>query len=688
MNDMNYFNKGMVLALCVTGIDCRRSNAASSTQEEKVPAVPRFSLDYRDTSVEPGADFYRYAAGTWVKNNPVPADKSRWTSFILLQERNWYLIHQILDSTTTDAGHFQAPTRQVSDFFLSAMDTNRLNQLGFKPIQPALAQINAVKSPTELLALVSEFHQRGIGGCFGLSIEPDATNSALYALSLRQGGLSLPDRNYYLSENFAKQRAAYAVHVEKMFGLLGEAPAAARSHAATVLDLETALAKASKSRVALRDPIANYHKITVASLVTSYPDLPLGAYLTGLRQQSLTELVAGQPEFLAALGTLLKDRPLDDWKTYLRWHLVNSTASYLSAAFENESFAFYGVILRDQQEQEPRWQRAAHCIDSHIGEALGQLFVEKHFPPAARARMAELVENIKAVFRERLQRLEWMSEPTKAKALAKFARFTQKIGHPEKFRDYSALEIRPDDFLGNVQRAELFDSRRELGRVGKPVDRAEWHMTPQTVNAYFNPSMNEIVFPAGILQPPFFDPEMDDAVNYGAIGAVIGHEITHGYDDQGRKYDASGNLNEWWTKADAEAFNAQAKKVVEQYDIYEPLPGLHVNGQLTLGENIADLGGVSIAYEALERALAKDQARRKPIGGLTPEQRFFLSFSQLWRINCREAEVRRLVTVDPHSPGQFRAIGAQVNLQEFFDAYHIQPGAPMWRALDLRAKIW
>lgn len=314
MNDMNCFNKSMVLALCVAGIGCR-SNAASSTQEEKVPAVPRFSLDYRDTSVEPAADFYRYAAGTWIKNNPVPADKSRWTSFILLQERNWYLIHQILDSTTNDAGHFQAPTRQVSDFFLSAMDTNRLNQLGFKPIQPALAQINAVKSPTELLALVSQFHQRGIGGCFGLSIRPDATNSALYALSLRQGGLSLPDRDYYLSENFAKQRAAYAVHVEKMFGLLGEAPAAARSHAATVLDLETALAKTSKSRVALRDPIANYHKMTVASLVTSYPDLPLGAYLTGLRQQSLTELVVGQPEFLAALGTQLKDRPLDDWSS-------------------------------------------------------------------------------------------------------------------------------------------------------------------------------------------------------------------------------------------------------------------------------------------------------------------------------------------------------------------------------------
>jgi len=379
---------------------------------------------------------------------------------------------------------------------------------------------------------------------------------------------------------------------------------------------------------------------------------------------------------------------LEDWKTYLRWHLLRATAPYLHTAAEEESFAFYGKILRDQPLQEPRWQRAARVSDAEIGEALGQLFVEKYFPPAARARMNELVENLKDVFRARLRKIDWMTDATRAKALAKFDRFTQKIGHPEKFRDYSSVEIRPDVYLGNVQRADHFETRRTLSRVGGPVDKTEWRMTPETVNAYFNPLQNEIVFPAGILQPPFFDMEMDDAVNYGAIGVVIGHEITHGYDDQGRKYDSDGNLNDWWTEADAKAFEARAQKVVDQYNAYEPLPGLHVNGRLTLGENIADLGGTSIAYEALQRALAKDLSKRKKVDGFTPEQRFFISLSQVWRTNCREAEVRRLITIDTHSPGQFRAIGPHANLQEFYDAFKIASGDPMWRAPELRAKIW
>jgi len=372
----------------------------------------------------------------------------------------------------------------------------------------------------------------------------------------------------------------------------------------------------------------------------------------------------------------------------LRWHLIRDTAPYLNQAAENESFNFNGKILRDQPAQEPRWQRSARVIDAEIGEALGQLFVERHFPPAARSRMIELIGNLKAVFRDRLQKVDWMTDATRAKALAKFDRFTQKIGYPEKFRDYSKVEVRPDDYLGNVERADMFESRRQLGRIGQPVDRTEWHMTPETVNAYFSPPMNEIVFPAGILQPPFFDMQMDDAVNYGGIGAVIGHEITHGYDDQGRKYDADGNLNDWWTETDAKAFEARAQKVIDQYNAYEALPGFHVNGKLTLGENIADLGGVSIAYEALERALAKDPSKRKNIDGFTPEQRFFISFSQIWRTNCRDAEAKRLITTDPHSPGQFRAIGASVNMQQFFDAFDIKPPAPMWRSPEVWAKIW
>ncbi len=661
-----------------------RLNAADAP-----PRVPRFSVDYMDKSVDPGADFFHYAAGNWIKANPVPADKSRWGGFMELQERNWFLIHEILDSLTTSAAvQDNSPAQKVRDLYRSALDTNALEKLGFKPLEPDLRRIAALEGGNDVLRLLADFHQRGIGAFFRESVEPDAKDSSVYALYLGQGGLSLPDRDYYLKEDFAKIRQAFTTHLTAMLTLLGEEPAAARAHAATVLELETALAKASKSRVDLRDPIANYHKFAVADVVRDYPDAPLTVYLKGLGLENLKDVVIEQPEFFQALYALADERPLDELETYLRWHLLNARAPYLNAAAEGESFAFYGKVLRGQPSQEPRWQRAAKVIDGQIGEALGQLFVARYFPPSARARMSELVDNLKAVFHDRLAKVDWMTETTRAKALAKFARFTQKIGYPDPFRDYSTVEIRADDYVGNVQRAELFESRRQLARVGRAVDKTEWDMTPQTVNAYFNPSQNEIVFPAGILQPPFFDMEMDDGVNYGAIGVVIGHEITHGYDDQGRKYDAEGNLNDWWTEADAKAFDARAQKVVEQYNAYEALPGLHVNGKLTLGENIADLGGTSIAYEALERALAKDPAKRKTIDGFTPEQRFFLSLSQIWRINCREAEVRRLITVDPHSPGQFRGVGPHVNTREFYDAFGIKEGAPLWRAPEARARIW
>jgi putative endopeptidase len=398
--------------------------------------------------------------------------------------------------------------------------------------------------------------------------------------------------------------------------------------------------------------------------------------------------IVGQPEFFEALDKLATARPLSDWKIYLRWHVLTAAAPYLCRDAEKEDFDFFGKVLSGQPEQEPRWKRASRTLDRNIGEAVGQLYVEKCFPPEAKARMNDLVENLKTVFRDHLEKVDWMTDATRAKALAKFARFTQKIGYPDKFRDYSSIQVKRDDYLGNVRRAAAFEQHRRIARVGQPVDRSEWRMTPPTVNAYFNPLQNEIVFPAGILQPPFFDVSLDDAVNYGAIGVVIGHEITHGYDDEGRKYDADGNLNEWWTEADAKEFDARAQKVVDEYNAFETLPGVHVNGKLTLGENLADLGGVSIAYDALERALAREPSKRKTIDGFTPEQRFFLSFAQVWRTNIRDAEARRLVTVDPHSPGRFRAVGPLVNYQEFFDAFKIKPGDPMWRAPELRAHTW
>ena len=683
VNILNFFFLGLYVAAFAM-VGSQSSSAAENTGD-----VPRFSVANMDRSVDPATDFYRFAAGNWLKNNPVPADKSRWSGFEELQERNWKLIREILESSHADrSAPRHSPRREVGDFFASAMDTNRLEKLGFKPIEADLKRIERIKSSQALFELIADFHERGISGFFGDGVSPDAKNSSIYAFHLSQGGLGLPDRDYYLKDDFAKQREDYREHMAKMFTMLGEKSGEAAQHASLVLEVETELAKKSRTRVELRDPNANYNKMSVRNFAAANGASKWPQYFDASGLEKVSDVIVGQPEFFVALDQMIKARPLSDWKVYLRWHLVRSTAPYLHQAAEQENFAFYGTKLRGQPEQEPRWQRAAHVIDGSIGEALGQLYVEKYFPAVARVRMNELIGNLREVFHDRLKKVEWMSDVTRAKGLAKFDRFTQKIGHPEKFRDYSKITLRRDDYLGNVQRASIFETRREIARVGKIVDKSEWHMTPQTVNAYFNPLQNEIVFPAGILQPPFFDVNADDAVNYGAIGVVIGHEITHGYDDKGRQYDAEGNLNDWWTEKDGKEFDARAQKVVDQYGSYEALPGLKVNGKLTLGENIADLGGTSIAYEALQRALAKDSSKRKNIDGFTPEQRFFLSLAQLWRTNWREAELKRRITVDPHSPGQFRAIGPHVNLPEFYEAFGIKEGSPMWRATELRAKIW
>jgi putative endopeptidase len=662
--------------------------ATTLVADEAVSKVPRFSVEFMDKSVDPAADFYHFASGGWIKANPVPADKSRWAGFDELQERNWQLIRGILEESAQLKANHNDPSAQVGDFFASAMDTNRLEQLGFTPLEKELRRIAAIRDTRQLFRVLGEEHRRNAGLIFRAGVSPDAKNSSIYALELGQAGLGLPDRDYYLADGFKTQREEYRAYITRLLRLLGDSEEAAAKQAATVLAFETELAKASKTRVELRDPNANYNKFTLAELAARTPGLPWTLYFSALGVAKPDYVVVGQTNFFNAVAELARTRPLDDWKTYLRVHLVKDASPYLHAAAEREHFAFYGTTLRGTPQPEPRWQRAAKVIDGNLGEALGKLYVDRYFPPEARARMAELVANLRAVFRERLAKVDWMSPETRAKGLAKFDRFTEKIGHPDKFRDYTKVKIRRDDYLGNVLRASEFESAREFARIGQPVDRTEWGMTPQTVNAYFSPSKNEIVFPAGILQPPFFDATADDAVNYGAIGVVIGHEITHGYDDQGRQFDADGNLHDWWTEADAKEFKARAQRLVDQYNGYEALPGQHVNGQLTLGENIADLGGTSIAYEALQRALARDPAKRKTIDGFTPEQRFFLSMSQLWRTNWREAELRRRLVVDPHSPGQFRAIGAHVNLPEFYQAFDIKAGAPMWRPPELRAKIW
>jgi len=660
----------------------------SRAAEPARPFPPRFSAAYIDRSVDPRADFARYAFGAWQKMNPVPADKARWGSFNELEQYNQLALKGILEAAAARTPKPGSVEQKVGDFFKSAMDTAAVDAAGLKPVEAELARVAAIASRAELAPSLAALHDRGVDGFFRVFVRADQKKSEINALYAYQGGMSLPSKAYYFDEQFEKFRTAFVEHVAKMLALAGDAPESAAAGAKAVFEIEKALAAEAKAPAELRDALANYNKMPTADLAGKLPVFPLARYLAdrGIAGPAAADIVVGQPRFFEGLQRQLSERPLGDWKVYLRYHVLRTAAPYLAAPFEAEHFRFYGTVLRGTPEMEPRWQRAARTIDGTIGEALGQLYVERYYPPEAKARMDEMIRNITAVMRDRLQKLEWMTEPTRKKALAKFERFVAKIGYPAKWRDYSSVAIRPGAFLANVRAATEFEVKRRLSQLGKPVDKAEWRMTPPTVNAYFDPTANNINFPAGILQPPFFDFSLDDAVNYGGIGAVIGHEITHGFDDQGRHYDADGNLADWWTPEDAAQFQARAKKVVEQFNGYEPLPGVKVNGELTLGENIADLGGASLAYEALQRSLAGKE--KKLIDGLTPEQRFFLSWAQVWRTNMRENALRQQLAADPHSPGMIRAIGPLVNLQPFYDAFGIREGDPMWRKPEDRAKIW
>jgi putative endopeptidase len=652
------------------------------------PVPPRFSAGYMDASADPRADFARYAFGSWQKNNPVPPDKARWGSFNELEQFNQLALKGILEAAASRPHKPGSVEQKVGDFFKSAMNTAAIDSAGLKPVEGDLARIAAIASPADLARALAALHDRGVGGFFRVRVEADEKKSEVNALYAYQGGMSLPSKGYYFDEQFEKFRVAFVEHVAKVLALAGDAPEAAAAGAKIVFEVEKALADSAKTPTELRDALANYNKMPTADLAGKLPVFPFARYLAdrGIAGPAADTIIVGQPKFFEGLQRQLSERPLADWKVYLRYHALRAAAPYLAAPFEGEHFRFYSTVLRGTPEMEPRWQRAARVIDGAIGEALGQLYVARYYPPEAKARMDEMIRNITAVMHDRLQKLEWMTEPTRRKALAKFDRFFAKIGYPAKWRDYSSVAIRPGAFLANVRAATEFEVKRRLALLGQPVDKAEWRMSPPTVNAYFDPTANNINFPAGILQPPFFDFSLDDAVNYGGIGAVIGHEITHGFDDQGRHFDAEGNLADWWTPEDAAQFQARAKKVVEQFNGYEPLPGVKVNGELTLGENIADLGGASLAYEALERSLAGKE--RKLIDGLTPEQRFFLSWAQVWRTNMRENALRQQLAVDPHSPGSIRAIGPLVNLQPFYDAFGIKEGDPMWRRPEDRAKIW
>jgi len=674
----------VLIAAALAALACRPLFAAEPAR----PVPPRFSAGYMDTSADPRADFARYAFGAWQKNNPVPADKARWGSFNELEQFNQLALKGILEAAAARPQKPGSVEQKVGDFFKSAMNAAAIDAAGLKPVEADLARVAAIASTADLARALAALHDRGIDGFFRVMVKADQKKSEVNALYAYQGGMSLPSKGYYFDEQFEKFRVAFVEHVAKMLSLAGDTPESAAAGAKTVFEVEKALAATAKTPVELRDSLANYNKMPTADLAGKVAVFPLARYLAdrGIAGPAAADVIVGQPKFFEGLQAQLASRPPADWRIYLRYHVLRAAAPYLAAPFEAEQFRFYGTVLRGTPAMEPRWQRSARVIDGAIGEALGQLYVERYYPPEAKARMDEMIGNVTAVMRDRLQKLEWMTEPTRKKALAKFERFFAKIGYPAKWRDYSSVGIGPGDYLANVRAATEFEVKRRLSQLGQPVDKAEWRMSPPTVNAYFDPTANNINFPAGILQPPFFDFSLDDAVNYGGIGAVIGHEITHGFDDQGRHFDAEGNLAEWWTPEDAARFEARARKMAEQFSSYEVLPGVKVNGELTLGENIADLGGVSLAYEALQRSLAGKE--RKLIDGFTPEQRFFLSWAQVWRTNMRENALRQQVAVDPHSPGNIRAIGPLVNVQPFYDAFGIKEGDPMWRKPEDRSKIW
>jgi putative endopeptidase len=654
--------------------------------------APRSGIDLAgmDRSVKPCEDFYRFANGKWLEATSIPADRPLVAMFTLLQDRNREVLHQILEAAAKDTKASKGSiTALAGAFYKSGMDESRIEAAGAKPLKDELDRIAAVKDRAGLVRAVAHLHTYPVSAAFRFGPHPDLKDSKRMIGKLSQGGLGMPDRDYYLKDDdrTKKIRAAYRDHVQKMLTLLGEKPERAAAEAATILAFETRLARASRTRVELRDPQANYHLMDLKKLEAEAPGFGWKRFFADLGLGRMQEVNVGQPAFFKEVGRMAAEVPLEDWKAYLRWHLLSGFANKLSTPFVREDFHFSGTVLTGVPQLRPRWQRVLETTDHLLGDALGQLYVAKAFSPEARTKAEKLVANVKAALRERLETLDWMSPATRKEALRKLDAIAVKVGYPSKWRDYAGLTLGPDVYVRHVMAAQAFVRRQELAKIGKPVDRSEWHMTPPTVNAYYNPSQNEIVFPAGILQPPFFDPRADDAANYGGIGMVIGHELTHGFDDQGRQFDAAGNLRDWWTPQDAKVYKERAALIAAQYDGYVVVDQLHINGRLTLGENIADLGGLKIAYLAFQKA-QKGKPAPARIDGFTPEQRYFLAFAQLWRVKVRPEAARVRLRTDPHSPPRFRVLGPLYNMPEFFRVFGASAEQTRGRLNPKPVQIW
>lgn len=637
-----------------------------------------------DPTVRPQDDFYRHVNGTWLRNNPVPADKSNYGAFTKLADDAEQQLRAIIEEAAAKPDKQPGSDEQkVGDFYTAFMNEARADELGIKPLESELARIDAIQDKKALAGVFAQLARIGVDLIPGY-IDTDAKNATQYMVYLFQGGTGLPDRDYYLDkgEKFAQIRRQYEAHIGNMLRLAGiDRP---QDLAKAIVALETQLAEKQWTKVDSRDAEKTYNKYAFEDLPKLMPNFDWPAYIdtTGIRKSP--GIVIAQPSFFAAFDAILQKADLATLKAWMKWHLLRAYAPFLSKPFVDENFAFYGRVLNGIVELKPRWKRGVEATEAALGEVLGRIYVARHFPPQAKARMEELVQNLVKAYEASIKDLDWMSEETKQKALVKLSKFTPKIGYPNKWKDYSALTVAADDLVGNVMRSREVEHDRQVAKLGGPIDREEWFMTPQTVNAYYNPGMNEIVFPAAILQPPFFDMNADDAVNYGGIGAVIGHEIGHGFDDQGSKYDGDGNLRSWWTEEDRKRFEARTRALIAQYDAYEALPGHHVNGAFTIGENIGDLGGLSIALKAYKMAHPDSPV----IDGFTGEQRVFIGWAQIWRRNYKDENLLQRLKSDPHAPSEFRCNGIVRNIPEWYHAFDVKPGDKLYLAPEQRVKIW